>query len=213
MQITIFGATGMVGKQLIIHAMAKGWKVVAFGRQVEDLIDKGLQHELLMPSKGYVFDASDVKKALKGSDAVLSALGGSIDGTDNSRSLGMKNIVAQMEKYGPKRIVALGGLGVLDSVDGSGPLFMQDDYPQAYVPVGKEHYAAYQYLKDSTLDWTFVCSPNILDAEATGRFTTVAEAPASTFVINAGDLALYMVQAIADGLHVKQRVGIGNKED
>jgi putative NADH-flavin reductase len=213
MQVTIFGATGMVGRHLIIHAMARGWRVVAFGRQVEALIDRGLQQDLLVPVKGYVFDSSDVKKALKGSDAVLSALGGSIDGTDNTRSLGMKNIVSQMERYGPKRIVALGGLGVLDSPDGKGPLFMQDDYPQAYVAVGKEHYAAYQYLKASSLNWTFVCSPNILNAEATGRFTTVTEAPATSFEINAGDLALYMVQAVADGLHLKQRVGIGNKED
>ncbi|MCU0375986.1 MAG: NAD(P)H-binding protein [Chitinophagaceae bacterium] len=212
MQVTIFGATGMVGRQLIIHAMARGWRVVAFGRQVESLIDRGLQQDLLLPVKGYVFDTGHVKKALKGSDAVLSALGGSIDGTDNSRSLGMKNIVGQMEKYGPKRIVALGGLGVLDSADGKGPLFMQDDYPQAYVPVGKEHYAAYQYLQGSHLDWTFVCSPNIMNAEATGRFTTHAEAPAPAFVINAGDLALYMVQAVADGLHLRQRVGIGNIE-
>ncbi len=34
MQITIFGATGLVGKQLVQQALFKGYKVKAFGRNV-----------------------------------------------------------------------------------------------------------------------------------------------------------------------------------
>ncbi|HSK13700.1 MAG TPA: NAD(P)H-binding protein [Phnomibacter sp.] len=210
MVVTIFGATGMVGKQLITHSLARGWQVRAFGRQIDEFLDKDIEQDKLVAIKGYVFDAGDVKKALKGSDAVLSALGGSVEGTDHTRSLGMKNIVAQMEKYGPKRIVALGGLGVLESPDGSGPLFEQDSYPQEFVAVAREHYGAYQHLKNSSLDWTFVCSPNILDVEADGRFEAVAEAPASTWEVNAGNLALFMTQAIEFGTFIKQRAGISN---
>ena len=210
MQVTIFGASGMVGKQLITHALARGWRVVAFGRKIDEWIEKENKH--FKAFKGYIFDASDVKNALKGSDAVLSALGGSLDGSDLSRSLGMKNIVAQMEKFGPNRIVALGGLGVLDSPDGKGPLFEQEGYPKEYVAVGLEHYQAYMHLKNSLLDWTFVCSPNILNEDANGKMEVATEAPAAQFEISAGNLALYMTQAIEDSSHVGQRVGIGDSE-
>jgi putative NADH-flavin reductase len=211
MTVAIFGATGLVGKQLITHCLAKGWNVKAFGRNVEEWIDAEQYRDRFSAIKGYVFDAGDVKKTLKGCDAVLSALGGSLDGSDKTRSLGMKNIVAQMEKYGPNRIVALGGLGVLDSAEGSGPMFQQEDYPAEYVPVGAEHFEAYKYLKASSLNWTFICSPNIVDADANGRFVTVAEAPAPNWEINAGNLALAMVQAIEQGSFSCQRVGISNQ--
>lgn len=211
MLVVIFGATGKVGRQLITHSLARGWKVVAFSRNVDEWIDKDLNNKNFKAVKGYIFNASSVRKALKGADAVLSALGGAIDGKDKTRSLGMKNIVAQMEKYGPKRIVALGGLGVLDARDGSGPMYEHEDYPKEYVMVGFEHYQAYSFLKDSSLNWTFVCSPNIIDQDADGQMDVVSEAPAPNFEISSGNLALYMTQAIADGSNLHQRVGIGNK--
>jgi putative NADH-flavin reductase len=212
MTVTIFGATGMVGKQLIIHALAKGWTVRAFGRHIEELIESEQYREHFKAFKGYVFDAGDVKKSLKGCDAVLSALGGLLDGSDRTRSLGMKNIVTQMEKNGPARIVALGGLGVMDAPDGSGPLFMQEDYPREYFPVGKEHFEAYNYLKNSSLEWTFVCSPNILEADANGKFEVTPETPASSMEINAGNIALAMVEAVEHKSYITQRIGISNTE-
>lgn len=211
MTVTIFGATGQVGKHLVTHSLAKGWKVKAFGRQIDGLLEQDLRNPDLSAVKGYVFDAGDVKKALQGTDAVLSALGGLSDGSDHTRSLGMKNIVAQMVKYGPKRIVAVGGLGVLESPDGTGPLFEKEDYPQQYVPVAREHFSAYLQLKASPLDWTFICPPNILDAEADGKFITAEESPAGGWEINAGNLALCMVQAVASGSFIHHRVGIANQ--
>jgi hypothetical protein len=210
MTVTIFGATGQVGRHLVTHALAKGWKVKAFGRQIEGLLDRDMRNPDFSAMKGYVFDAGDVKKAIQGSDAVLSALGGAMDGSDQTRSLGMKNIVAEMEKNGPKRIVALGGLGVLDNPEGTGPLFEGEDYPKQFVPVAREHYAAYNYLKASMLNWTFVCSPDILDAEADGIFETAEEAPVGGGKINAGNLALCMVQAVETGSFIRHRIGISN---
>ena len=209
MLVTIFGATGMVGKQLVTHALAKGWQVRAFGRNVEGLIDKDLANENFSAIKGYVFDEGDILKAVKGADLVLSALGGGFDGTDRTRSVGMKNIVSQLQKAGVKRIVALGGLGVLPDENGH-YLLEAEDYPQEYVPVGLEHKQAYEYLKDSSLDWTFVCSPNIIDTDANNHFTVKSEAPAGGNEISAGNLALFMVEEGERNEFVRQRVGISN---
>lgn len=210
MTVTIFGATGMVGKQLITHSLAKGWKVRAFGRNVEGLIDEDLRTNQLQAMKGYVLDEHDVRHAIAGADAVLSALGGAFDGTDRTRSLGIKNIIGQMLATGVQRIVALGGLGVLPDAEGKFRL-ESPDYPKQYLPVGLEHKQAYLYLENAPLQWTFVCAPDILPADADGKFGVAAEEPGPSFAINAGNLAQFMVEELERNQYVHHRVGIGNR--
>ncbi len=209
MIVTIFGATGMVGKHLVKIALHNGHTVRAFGRNV--YTSELGEHERLQIIQGALFDEGQVRKAIKGSDAVLSALGGAFDGTDKTRSLGMKNIVAQMEKEGVKRIVAVGGKGVLD--DANGELILESPaYPRQYIPVGVEHFKALEFLQQSTLDWTLVAPPDILDAEATGQYVTAATTLPSPNKdkINAGDLALFMVNELEKNAFTKQKVGISN---
>jgi len=209
MIITIFGATGTVGKQLVKQALHMGHTVKAYGRNV--FTGKLPDNENLELISGALFDEKPVFNAVKGSDAVLSVLGGAFDGTDKTRSLGIKNIVAQMEKAGVKRIVAVGGLGVLEGADGK--MLMDDkDYPSEFVPVGQEHRKAYEILKASGLEWTFVCPPDLIDAEVTGIYHTAANVPPmdNKYKINTGDLALFMLNELKKNAFVKQRVGISN---
>jgi hypothetical protein len=209
MQIAIFGATGMVGKQLVQQSLFKGHHVKAFGRNVFTTdLPKDDKVELI---QGALFDEGQVFNAIKGCDAVLSALGGSFTGTDVTRSLGMKNIVAQMQKAGVKRIVAIGGMGVLNA-DENTLLMDTEEFPQEYAAVSKEHLKAFEFLKLSSLDWTFVCPPDIIDDGPTGEFITAANYPPlpNKYKINAGDLALFMVNEIEKKEYVQQRVGISN---
>jgi putative NADH-flavin reductase len=219
MIITIFGATGMVGKQLVQQALFRGHTVKAFGRNV--FTELSMDEENLQLIKGALFDEKDVLNAIKGSDAVLSCLGGDVGGEDKTRSLGMKNIVAQMEKCNVKRIVAVGGLGVLQANDSStssllstDPLLIMDteDYPHEYIPVGLEHKKAWEYLQNSNLDWTFVCPPTIIEGKPNGKITTAANYLPSPnkYQINAGNLALFMLSELERNDFVKQRVGISN---
>ncbi len=209
MQVTVFGATGMVGKQLVKQALFKNYTVKAFGRNVftADLPE----NEHLQLFQGALFDEKEVFNAVKNCNVVLSSLGGDIKGTDVTRSLGMKNIVAQMQKAGVKRIIAIGGMGVLNA-DENHLIMDTEDFPKEYLPVSLEHCKAFEYLKKSTLDWTFVCPPDIINAEPTGSFITAANYPPNpnNYRINAGDLALFMVNEMERNEYVKQRVGISN---
>ena len=103
MNIIIFGATGTVGKQLVQQALFNGNHVKAFGRNV--FTTDYLETENLQLVQGALFDEGEVFNAIKGSDAVLSAIGGSMDGTDKTRTLGMKNIIKQMQKAGDRKSV------------------------------------------------------------------------------------------------------------
>lgn len=211
MVITVFGATGQVGLRIVRLALAKEYKVKAFGRSIENMIDEDLRNENFEAIKGYVFDEDQVYDAVKGADVVFSALGGSFDGTDRTRSLGLKNIVTQMEKANVKRIIAVGGMGVLNATENN---FIIDspDYPEMYLPVGREHLKAFFVLQASSLDWTFVCPPDIKNEDATGLYYTNANYPPekNSNRITAGDLALFMLNEAVENKFVKERVGISN---
>ncbi len=209
MKIAVFGATGQVGRRVVSYALVKGHTVRAFGRNVDVLIDEDLRSDDLEAIRGSVFDAEDVWNAVEGVDAVISVLGGAFDGEDKTRSLGMKTIVQQMHKAGVKRIVALGGSGVLSTPDGTF-ILDQPDYPPEYLPVGREHLLAYQQLEKSDLIYTFVCSPDIRDGEATGDIVTSDTYPPlpNKGFVTAGDLAHFMVNELTANEHTRQRVGI-----
>ncbi len=221
MNLIVFGATGMVGKQLVQQALFNKHHVKAFGRNV--YTTDYLQTENLQLVQGALFDETEVYNAIKGCDAVLSAIGGGADGTDKARTLGMKNIIKQMQKAGLKRIIAIGGLGVLQADPPTGPrgqdvenehllLLDKDDYPPEYKAVGLEHKKAFELLNESGLNWTFVCPPNIINQGPTGSYVTNADYPPelNKYKINAGDLAMFMLNELLKNEFVKHRVGISN---
>lgn len=208
MEIIIFGATGTVGLQLVKQALYKGYSVKAFGRNV---YSAGYpDNDNLELVTGALFDASEVLRAVKGCDAVLSAIGGAMDGRDKTRSVGMKNIVAQMNTAGVKRIVAIGGTGILENEEGK-MLFEEEDYPQEYIPVTMEHKNAYEILKASDLDWTVVCPPMIVAGDATGIYRTEkSKQPDGNYKINSGDLAMFMLNEMVNNEYLEARAGISN---
>jgi hypothetical protein len=206
MKIIVFGATGQVGLQLVKQAVWRNHQVKAYGRNVFDI---DFEHENLELVKGALFDEKEVYHALKNCDAVLSAIGGSFDGTDKTRSLGIKNILQQMKKAGVKRIIAVGGAGILNA-DEHTLIIDTENYPKEYLPVGNEHRKAYEYLLAADPDWTFVCSPDIINGGPTGHYITSRDyAPQpNEGRIYAGDLAQFMLNELEENKFVKARVGI-----
>jgi uncharacterized protein len=211
MTITVFGATGKIGKRVIQMTLASGNKVRAFGRNVENFIDEDLRNENFTAIKGYVFSDGEVFDAIEGCDAVLSGLGGATDGADKTRSLGMKHIISQMQKAGVKRIIAVGGSGVLED-DDFGYIVNNPKYPDLYRPVALEHLKAYEYLKASNLDWTFVCCPNVTDKDATGKYVTSADYPPhpNLFTVTTGNVVTFMLDELKRNRYIKKRVGISD---
>ena len=74
----------MVGKQLVKQALYMGHHVRAYGRNV--FTENLPEDDNLELIQGALFDEKQVFNAIKGCDAVLSALGGNFDGTDVTRS-------------------------------------------------------------------------------------------------------------------------------
>ncbi|HML57999.1 MAG TPA: NAD(P)H-binding protein [Ferruginibacter sp.] len=209
MQITVFGATTLAGKQLVLDGLALNHTMVAFGRNV--FTADFPENDLLILKNGALFDDQDVLNALLGSDAVIAALEGATDGTDVTRSLGMKHIVTQMNRAGIKRIIALGGPGILDGADEQMRMF-DEDFPEDEIPLAAEHLKALQWLETSGVEWTMFAAENIIAGSPNGEFTTqVNRLPDSgKKAVTAGNLALCCYQAISKSEFINTRVGISD---
>ena len=209
MKLIIFGATGLVGKELVKQALHNGHHVKAYGRNV--FTENFPKNDNLELVQGALFDERQAFKAIKGCDAVLAALGGATGDTDVTRSLGMKNIVAQMQKAGVNRIVALGSIGMLNE-DEETLIMETPEYPSELYHEGREHYKAFEFLKASKLEWTFVCPPEIVEGAPSGDFITSADYPPhpNKPAIVSGDVALFMLNELERKQYTGHKVGISN---
>lgn len=120
MQLTVFGATGGTGRQLVEQALAQGHAVTAV---VRDPARLPVEHRRLRVVQADGFDPGSVTPALVEMDAVLSALGprwGKDDLTVCSK--GVCSILQAMQDAGMRRIVAISGSPVPKQDPGDGAL-------------------------------------------------------------------------------------------
>ncbi|MEY2573680.1 MAG: hypothetical protein QOJ87_1893 [Verrucomicrobiota bacterium] len=72
MAVLVIGATGGTGRELVQQALAQGHQVTAF---VRDPAKLQINHSNLRIAQGDVLDYATVESAMRGQEAVLSALG------------------------------------------------------------------------------------------------------------------------------------------
>lgn len=78
MKVLIFGATGGVGRQLTVQALAQKHSVTAFTRPLANV---DAEHPKLQVTQGNVLSLTSVKRVVQGQDAVLCVLGAGRKGT------------------------------------------------------------------------------------------------------------------------------------
>jgi len=198
MRIVVFGSTGRAGGAVVERALDMGHHVTAFARSPERLAWLKGRNGLTI-SVGDAMDERSVIEALKGGDAVISALGsGTLDPTTHLSEM-TTGLVAAMRSEGPSRLVALSHVGVLlKKVD-----------PQ-YQHVAEEHRRNLRILEESGLEWVAVCPPGIVSEPAHGHVEVVAGARAPNWTISRFDLADFMIEQTESGEFLNQTVGISN---
>jgi uncharacterized protein len=105
MRIAILGATGATGREVLAAALDRGHDVVALARRPEALSD--VRHERLDVKRADVAEPATVTDAVRGADAVISALGISKGGPSTTLSTGAKAVAAA----GVPRIAWMGTFG------------------------------------------------------------------------------------------------------
>lgn len=155
MKICVFGAGGRTGVEVVKCALSQGFEVIAF---VHSDSSREYLPEGISIQQGDVMDYDKVEEALKGVDAVISALG-HVKGTDpRMQTTGITNIVRAMRKNGIKRVISLTGTGA--RAEGDTPSII-DRLLNVVIKVvdpnrisdGLQHV---EVLKESGLDFTIV---------------------------------------------------------
>lgn len=113
-RILIVGATGGTGRHLITQALERGYTVTALVRNPSRL---RVDHPNLAVVQGDVLDCDSVDAAMRGHEAVVSALGHKqFYKPTRVLSRGTQNILGAMEAHGVTRLVCETSLGIGDSV-------------------------------------------------------------------------------------------------
>lgn len=208
MKVIVFGANGRTGKYIVQYALNEGHEVTAYLRDKAKL---PVEHQNLTFIEGDAYDKEKIENAVEGNEIVISALGqANISGQVNLMGDAMKLIIPAMKKHGIKRLLAVGGLGVLQANETTLRMDMQG-FPDIYKPVSAGHLRVYMLLKDSGLEWTFVCCPDIPDAPKTGDYKLKRDyAAPGNFTINTGDVADFMIKEMEANNFLNTRVGISS---
>src|SRR3954453_12078545 len=114
MNVTVFGATGGIGSRVVEQLHSRGHHVTAYVRNPGKI--PASWDDTVTVVTGELSDAAAVDRAVKGADAVVSALGPSLDRKASGLPLveGTRNIVAAMQRHGPRCYVGNSTPSVLD---------------------------------------------------------------------------------------------------
>ncbi|MEY8347050.1 SDR family oxidoreductase [Bacillus cereus] len=204
MKICIFGATGRVGSQLMKLALQDSHDVTVLVRNQNKLVVK---HNNLHIVEGDVLQENNVKKALKGADIVLGALGTDGNGT---LSKSTPNIIKHMKGEGIGRIVTIGTAGILQARTNQKIYrFQSEESKRRSTMAAEDHLSAYVALKNSGLCWTVVCPTHLVDGKETGTYRIeTSMLPLDGSKITVGDTAHFTWSLVNEEVYVNSRVGI-----
>jgi putative NADH-flavin reductase len=206
--IIVFGASGGVGRQVVLQALDKGFTVTAV---VRDPAAFTLEHPNLTIEKGDVMQPGSFLGAMRGQEAVISAIGSGNTKPTKLYSQGIRNIIAAMRIRAVPRIsaVSAGGLYLNASM---GPVrrFLVRNVLQQIL---REPYADLrimeQELQATELQYTIVRPPRLTNKPLSGEYRSAInnhlQSPSS---IARADVAHFLVNQLSNSQTFKTIVEI-----
>lgn len=210
MKLTVFGATGGTGRQVVEQALAAGHEVTAVVRDPARLT---LQHARLQVLCADVRDPAAIAPALADSEAVVSALGPRPRDTIGICSAGARSILTAMRATGVRRFVGVSA-GPVAPPDPGDRLLYRFILRPLIRAIFKNAYADLARMEDevrrSGLDWTILRPPRLTDKPRTGRYRTALNRNVpGGYSIARADLADAILTLVADPAAINATVGIG----
>jgi putative NADH-flavin reductase len=208
MKIVVLGATGGIGMEVIRQAITRGHSLTAVARSPERLREFASRIDV---ARANLLDCGELKSAIAGHDAVLSAFGPRTPiRKDDAHLLRdfAKGLTCAMAQARVSRVVMVSVAF----------LFKNAILPPAYL-LGKllfpqvvaDSAAMEQVFEKSGLDWTMVRPPQLTDGPSTGRYRMAeGRLPHFGFKISRADVADFMIQAAERRLSMRKVVGVCN---
>jgi putative NADH-flavin reductase len=199
-RVALLGATGGTGRLVVEELVRRGHEVTALTRSLAPQPSPAVRWRV-----GDARDAAAVRDLVAGADAVVSALGPRKGDAMLHREVA-PHLISAMAATGVRRFVGVSGAGIDvpgDRKSGRDRLIsvlIQRFGGEAVrdKAVERELWAA------STLDWTLVRPPRLVDGPATGQVEHhAAHSPRRTSLSRA-DLAAFIVDLLEQPAYVRQ---------
>ncbi|MFI1976337.1 NAD(P)-dependent oxidoreductase [Streptomyces wedmorensis] len=208
MKLTVFGATGGIGREIVRQALAAGHEVTAVVRDPARLTVTG---ERLVVLRTDLSEPDALCEAVTGRDAVLSGLGARSRADAGVAARLTRSVLTAMEVESVRRLLVVSAAPLGPVPDGQALL---DRAVLAVVnSVLKDVYADLRVMESdlasSSADWTSVRPPKLTDRPLTGRYrTVVGGTPPRGRSLARADVAHAMLAMIDDPSTVRQGVGV-----
>lgn len=208
MKLTVFGATGGIGREIVRQALDAGHRVTAVVRDPARLDVTGNTLEVFPAD---LTDPQELRAAVARRDAVLSGLGARSRKDAGVAARLTRTVLGAMEAEGVRRllVVSAGPVGPEPENDGLLDRSMRGMVSAILKDVYADLREMEAELARSGTDWTSVRPPRLQDKPLTGRYRTVVGGfpPKGRFIARA-DVAHAMLSMIDDMGTVKQGVGV-----
>lgn len=203
MKVTVFGATGGIGRQLIEQGLRLGHEMTAVVRRDYDVPGATVVRAGLA-------DSAALHEAVAGRDAVLSALGQRKGGPPTVQADGARAAVAAMLATGVRRIVVVDAAGrVADSGDSLLMRAVAKPIVQRILKANFDDLAeAERILRASGLDWTLISPPRLTDGGHRPYRTVLDRNVRGGRTLSRADVADAMLRSIGDDAQIHRRVNI-----
>lgn len=212
LRVTVFGATGGIGRHAVDQLLDGGHTVTAHVRNPAKL---AVTHPNLHIIEGQLGDPDGVGQAVDKADAVISALGPELSRRAKGSPItnGTRNIVKAMEAAGVRRYIGLATPAVADARDkptvkGKVLGFMPRlAFPNALI----ELVGMTDAVTSSTLDWTIarITSPNDKPAKGTTRSGFLGVDKVG-FAATRADIAAFLVGQLTDDTYLRAAPAVSN---
>jgi putative NADH-flavin reductase len=219
MKLTIFAATGGIGRHALEQAVAAGHDVTAVVRN-----PKKLSREVRVVTTDLAApDPAALESAVEGADAVLSGLGPRSASEAGIARQGTRAIVRAMKVTEVRRIVVVSAapIGTVPSPGRPKPpkhdpgdgFFMRNLLSPLIKAALRKHFADLarmeEVLRDSGLDWTVVRPPRLTDKPVTGTYRTAyGQNLRRGLFVSRADVAHLMLRVLEQPKTLGQTIGI-----
>jgi putative NADH-flavin reductase len=200
-RVTIFGATGRVGRHVVTAAREAGHELTVLSRSAELAGRDGVT--VLQADIG---DLEAVRGAVAGHEAVISAVGPRSNTREDELALetAMRNVTRAMAEAGVRRLVVLSGAAVTVPGDRK-PVI--DTVASRFVRLMARHVVGakqreFQVIAATDLDWTALRPAIVTDGEARGYRLSLQLRPGAR--TTRADVGQAMVDQLTDSAFVRQ---------
>lgn len=207
-RLLIIGATGGTGRRLVTQALERGFWVTAL---VRNPLKLAMEHERLTIFRGDVLETSSLDAAMRGQDAVVSALGHKRFFYPTSiLSEGTRNIVRVMETHSVRRFVCMSSLGIGDSAGRMGLYYTLFVIPLILPFYFWDKTRQERTVAESDLDWTIVRPGALTSGGKRGRVRHGGRI--GNFVwtvrVSRADVAEFMIDQLVSNTYLRTAVGV-----